>query len=686
MPGIDSDVRYIKGIGEQRAKALSKLGIYTLSDLIRYFPRSYEDRSRITAISDAEPDSTVCINVTVISMPRLSMVRKGMELVKFRAVDDTGTVEVTFFNQSYVKNQIRMGENYCFYGKLTGSGQRRSMTNPLFESESNAGVITGRIVPVYRLTAGISQKTLINSIASGLEACGSQMPEPLPEPVRERYSLAQAEYAYRNIHFPNDAASLEIARRRLIFEEFFVLAVMLGQLKSKRNIAAGIKFKYCSPEEFCGGLPFSPTKAQQRAIAQIFADMTGGLAMNRLVQGDVGSGKTLVAAAAAWLCWKNGCQSAFMAPTEILAEQHFETMQGFLAQFGVRTGLLTGSMTAKEKNAVKAALAEGSIDLIIGTHALLSENVQFHDLALVITDEQHRFGVDQRAALNNKSASVPHVLVMSATPIPRTLALMLYGDLDISVIDELPPGRQRVDTFLVNESYRARLNSFIRKQVSSGYQVFVICPSVEDNPEFDDSMKSAVEFSKTLSSEVFPDLRVACLHGKMKAKEKADVMLAFSKGNVDILVSTTVVEVGVDVPNASLIIIENAERFGLSQLHQLRGRVGRGSQKSYCVLVSDSGKADTRQRLEALCKTNDGFRISEEDLKLRGPGDFFGSRQHGLPEMKIADLCTDMDILYNAQDAAKEVLGRDPELALPENQTLSDYISKMYSRETGMMN
>ncbi len=686
MPDLNTDVRYIKGIGEQRAKALAKLDIYTLSDLVRYFPRTYEDRRNIADIASVEPDSFACIKAMVISTPRLNTVRKGMELTKFRAVDDTGTVEITFFNQTYIKTQIKMGESYYFYGKLSGFGQHRKMPNPLFESENSAGIITRRIVPIYRLTSGISQKTLINSISSGLDACGSQMTNPLPEKVREKFSLAQTEFAYRNIHFPQDEASLELARRRLIFEELFVLAAALGRLRNRRGITAGIQFSRYNAEEFFRAMPFSPTNAQRKAVTQIFDDLTGGRAMNRLVQGDVGSGKTFVAAAAAWLCWKNGKQSAFMAPTEILAEQHFKTMQGFLSQFGVRVGLLTGSMTPKEKSSVRLALSDGGLDLVIGTHALLTESVQFKNLALVITDEQHRFGVEQRAALNSKSASVPHVLVMSATPIPRTLALMLYGDLDISIIDELPPGRQTVDTFLINESYRTRINSFIRKQVKNGRQVFIVCPAVEESEDNDENLKSVSEYSQRLAKNVFPDLRVDCLHGKMKAKDKAAVMLAFSRGETDILVSTTVVEVGVDIPNASLIVIENAERFGLSQLHQLRGRVGRGEHKSYCVLISNNEKADTKQRLETLCKTNDGFKISEEDLKLRGPGDFFGSRQHGLPEMHIADLCTDMEILYKAQEAATDILRHDPGLTKPENQALNRYINELFSSNAGIMN
>lgn len=686
MPELNTDVRYIKGIGEQRAKALAKLGISTLGDLVRYFPRAYEDRSSITQIALAEIDSSVCIRAMVSAVPRVVRVRSGLELVKLRAVDDSGSIDITYFNQKYIKNQLKEGEYYYFYGKITGFGQYRTMSNPIFELADIPRVVTGRIVPIYRLTTGISQRTMINCVTSGLAACAGSMPNPLPESVREKYRLAQTEFAYRNIHFPSDNASLELARRRLIFEELFVLSAALGRIKNRRSTVSGIRFEQYDASDFFDTLPFTPTNAQIKAASQVFSDMTGSRAMNRLVQGDVGSGKTLIAAAAAWLCWKNGRQCAFMAPTEILAEQHFETMNGFLGQLGMNISLLTGSMPAKEKRSVLSALATGQTDLIIGTHALLTETVEFSNLALVITDEQHRFGVEQRAALNMKSDQTPHVLVMSATPIPRTLALMLYGDLDVSVIDELPPGRKKVDTFLVDESYRARLNGFIRKQVESGRQVFIICPTVEDSEEGDSSLKSATEYSKFLSRSVFPDLRIACLHGRMKSRDKERVMAGFAKHEFDILVATTVVEVGVDIPNASLIIIENAERFGLSQLHQLRGRVGRGTHKSYCVLISDSKNMDTKHRLEALCKTNDGFKISEEDLKLRGPGDFFGSRQHGLPEMHIADLCTDMDILYRAQEAAGELLCADPELSMPENRALSDYIDALFIEVSGSLN
>ena len=520
--------------------------------------------------------------------------------------------------------------------------------------------------------------------ASCLDGCAGLLPEILPEAVRERNQLVQARYAYENIHFPADFGSLELARRRLIFEELFVLACALGRIRGQRVRDGGIRLAPVELEVFWSCLPFSPTGAQRRAVHQAVEDMQSGIVMNRLVQGDVGSGKTLVAAALIWYVWKNGLGSAFMAPTEILAEQHYETLSRILSPFGMRIGKLTGASSAKEKREVKAALKAGELDLIIGTHALFSADVEYSNLGLVVTDEQHRFGVEQRAALIGK-AGRPHVLVMSATPIPRTLALIIYGDLDVSVMDELPPGRQKVDTFAVDESYRARLNGFIRKLCDEGRQVFVVCPMVEENEELPVKLKSAEEHAKELQKS-FPELHIACVHGKMKPRDKDAVMASFVSGETQILVATTVIEVGVDVPNAALMIIENADRFGLSQLHQLRGRVGRGQHKSYCILVSDSDTDEAKARLSILCKTNDGFKISEEDLRLRGPGDFFGSRQHGLPAMHIADLGGDVEVLQQAQSEANELLRLDPMLSAPENRALSERVEQIFQRNADNLN
>ncbi|MBR1457427.1 MAG: ATP-dependent DNA helicase RecG [Oscillospiraceae bacterium] len=684
MADLTTDVRYIKGIGEKKAQALNKLGVFTLYDLVSYFPRKYEDRSQYKPIALAADGETVCIQAMVADTPRLTRIRRGLDLVKLRIVDDSGVADVTYFNQPYTKDNLHRGETYVFFGKIEVKGTRRSMTNPVYEKEGTENGVTGRIVPIYRLSAGLNQRLLLQAVRQGLNTCGDQLPELLPETVRERCHLVQARYAYENIHFPVDFGALELARRRLIFEELFVLACALGKMRGTRVRENGIPLRDTDLNDFWRSLPFAPTGAQQRAVEQALADMSSGAVMNRLVQGDVGSGKTLVAAALIWAAWKNGLSSAFMAPTEILAEQHYTTLREMLSPFGLRVGKLTGSMTAKEKREAKAALREGAIDLVIGTHALFSDDVEYASLGLVVTDEQHRFGVEQRSALIGKGGK-PHVLVMSATPIPRTLALIIYGDLDVSIIDELPPGRQKVDTFTVDESYRDRLNGFIRKLCAEGRQVFVVCPMVDENEDLPMPLRSAEEHARDLAS-TFPELRIACVHGKMKARDKDAVMAAFLAGETDVLVSTTVIEVGVDVPNAALMIVENAERFGLSQLHQLRGRVGRGAHKSYCILVSDADNEDVRARLRIMCQTNDGFKISEEDLRLRGPGDFFGSRQHGLPETHIADLGADTEILQRAQQEANALLASDPDLASPENTQLRDRVEQLFRRRTDSFN
>ena len=675
MTDLNTDIRYIKGIGEKKAQALAKLGVFSLYDLVSYFPRKYEDRSTVMPIALTGGGESVCIEALVADTPRLTRVRRGLELVKLRAVDESGSVDITFFNQPYAKDNLVRGESYMFFGKIEAAGMRRSMVNPVYEKSTGSGIVTGRIIPIYRMCNGLNQRTMLQAVRQGLDACLDRIPDVLPQDVRERCRLAQTAYAYENIHFPKDFDALELARRRLIFEELFVLACALGRIRGERVREEGIKLSVHDMSRFWASLPFSPTGAQRRAIDQALGDISSGAVMNRLVQGDVGSGKTLVAAALMWQCAENGYMSAFMAPTEILAEQHYSTLSSMLAPLGVRIGRLTGAMSAKEKRETKAKLKAGEYDIVVGTHALFSQDVEYSNLALVVTDEQHRFGVGQRSALIGKGQK-PHVLVMSATPIPRTLALIIYGDLDVSVIDELPPGRQKVDTFAVDESYRQRLNGFIRKLVGEGRQVFVVCPMVEENEELPIKLKSAQEHAAELAA-LFPDLTVACIHGKMKPKEKDAVMAAVVAGKVNILVATTVIEVGVDVPNAALMIIENAERFGLSQLHQLRGRVGRGKHKSYCVLVSDNDSEDVRARLSIMTKTNDGFKISEEDLRLRGPGDFFGSRQHGLPEMHVADLGADMDVMQRAQSEAQLLLAADPELALPEHAALRQSVERM---------
>ena len=684
MADLNTDVRYVKGIGEKKAQALNKLGVFSLYDLISFFPRKYEDRSSYKPIALTVDGESMCVRAIVADTPRLSRIRRGLELVKLRIADDSGIADVTFFNQPYAKDNLHRGESYVFYGRIEASGSRRSMINPIYEKEGLDGGVTGRIVPIYRLSAGLNQRTLMHSIRQGLDSCAGQIPDVLPESVQSRCSLVQTRYAYENIHFPADYGALELARRRLIFEELFVLACALGRMRGARSRDGGIKITDADLSVFWSALPFSPTAAQRRAVSDAIADMRSGAVMSRLVQGDVGSGKTLVAAALIWYVSQSGFTSAFMAPTEILAEQHYETLSRLLSPLGLRVGKLTGAMSAKEKREVKSALKDGELDLIIGTHALFSADVEYARLGLVVTDEQHRFGVDQRSALINKGTK-PHVLVMSATPIPRTLALIIYGDLDVSIIDELPPGRQKVDTFAVDESYRPRLNAFIRKLAGQGRQIFIVCPMVEENDELPVKLKSAQEYARALAAAL-PELRVACVHGKMKAKEKDAIMAAFAAGETDVLVATTVIEVGVDVPNAALMIVENAERFGLSQLHQLRGRVGRGEHKSYCVLVSDADGEDVRARLSIMTKTNDGFKISEEDLRLRGPGDFFGARQHGLPETHIADLGADADVLSRAKQEADRLLLEDPQLAAPENAALRERVDRLFQANSTSFN
>ena len=693
---LNTPLTQFPGVGEVRAKKLEKLGLVRCADLLAYFPRDYEDRRQVYAIRSAPLGQKVCISALAAEHPRLSRIRRGLDLVQVKVVDQAGALHLTFFNQSYVERSIRAGEEYIFYGVVEEQGRRRTMVNPIFERVGKQN-FTGCIVPVYPLTAGITNHLLCSLAHQAVDACAKEMPETLPRGVRLDHQLAQAEFSYRSIHFPASFEDLELARRRLTFEELFYLSVGLAMLKERRGLETGYAVPPRPAEAFIRLLPFSPTGAQRRVMEEIAADMASGRPMNRLVQGDVGSGKTAVAAFAVWLAAGAGYQSALMAPTEVLAEQHFRSLSALLEPAGVRVGLLTGSLTPANKRKVRQALAAGALDLAIGTHALLSQGVEFARLGLMVADEQHRFGVAQRAALASKGDS-PHVLVMSATPIPRTLALIIYGDLDVSVIDELPPGRTPVETYVVREDKRARMYNFVRRLVGEGRQVYIICPAVEENteggmqtaewegdgPALD--LKAVTTYAKKLQTEVFPDLRVDFLHGKMKPREKEAVMAAFAAGETQVLVSTTVIEVGVDVPNAALIIIENAERFGLSQLHQLRGRVGRGKHQSYCVLITNTRSVEAMQRLRTLASTTDGFKISEEDLKLRGPGDFFGSRQHGLPQMKLADLAGDMRLLSEAQDSARRLLMADPTLSQPENRPVLERVRTLFADTPDIFN
>ena len=682
MADLGTNVRYIKGIGEARAAALEKLGITTLGDLIAYFPRGYEDRTQVRPIRELTAGESVCVRGMVAADLTAYRISGGRTIAKTRVVDDSGSLDLVFFNMEHRRDALHQGDVCVFFGKVEDNLRRKQMINPLFEPEGRQQV-TGRIMPIYPLTAGVTQGLMARAARQGLDACRELLPDVLPDEVRQAHKLCYVNYAYENIHFPASPEALEVARRRMVFEELFLLTCGLQLLRQRRRDVAGPACRRMSMEPFYRRLPFALTGAQRRAIADAVGGMVSGKPMNRLCQGDVGSGKTMVAAACIWFAVENGWQTALMAPTEILARQHYQGLAPLLARVSIRCALLTGSTRAKERREILAGLADGSIDLCIGTHALLTEDVQYQKLGLVVTDEQHRFGVNQRAALSQK-AEDPHMLVLSATPIPRTLALVIYGDLDVSVIDELPPGRQKVDTFALGESYRPRVQAFIRKLAAAGQQIFIVCPLVGEADQIPDERKAVTAYAKQLQEQVFPDLRVAVLHGKMKPKEK--VMAAFAAGESDILVSTTVVEVGVDVPNATCMVVENADRFGLSQLHQLRGRVGRGKAKSYCILLSDSQNEETRARLKVMTQTNDGFRISQEDLRLRGPGDFFGQRQHGLPAMKIADLSCDMRLLDEAQTAARQLMERDPELTDPAHRPLRRRIRQLFDTNADMLN
>ena len=682
MARLSDPITILKGVGPSKAKQFENLNIRTLGDLICHFPRGYEDRTRLVTISQLEADRPACFKAVVMNTPRTAHIRKGLDMTKVQLADHTGRLNVTFFNNRYVTDQLHYGEEYIFYGAINGDFSGYGMTNPVFEPVNSPAVTTRRVLPIYPLTAGLTNAAMLKAVRQALAICDVPA-EIIPEAVRRQYGILPAERAYYAIHEPASMEEAELAKRRLVFEEFFVFSAGLSLLRAARAEKATAPYENTNLQPFYGALPFPLTGAQKRAIDEIAADVSRGAPMNRLVQGDVGSGKTMVAAAAAYLAANNHKQAALMAPTEILAEQHYQSLQKLFAPLGLRVGLLTGSMKEAEKRRIREAIAAGEIDLAVGTHALLTDATVFSDLGMVIADEQHRFGVAQRSKLSAKGAD-PHVLVMSATPIPRTLALIMYGDLDVSVLDQLPPGRQKVDSFLVGESYRARINAFIRKQVAEGHQCFVVCPAVEENEEL--GIKSAEAWAETLEKTVFPDLRVLLLHGQMKAAQKEAVMAAFAAGEGDVLVATTVIEVGVDVPNATLMVIEDADRFGLSQLHQLRGRVGRGSAKSFCILTSHNKNTETLQRLKALCGTTDGFRIAEEDLRLRGPGDFFGARQSGLPTFRVADLSFDLQLLKEAQTASARWIEESGTADTPEAEALRQRIGELFRRAEGTMN
>ena len=682
MAKLSDPITILKGIGPTKAKQFANLNIFTLEDLICHFPRGYEDRTKLVPIEKLEVDRPACFKAMVMNTPRTAHIRKGLDLTRVQVADHTGRLTLTFFNQKYTAEQLQYGKEYIFYGAVSGDFIGYNMTSPVFEPLDAPPVTTRRILPIYPRTAGLSNASVLKAVQQALALCDPPQ-EIIPEHIRRQYGILPADRAYTAIHEPTSMQEAELARKRLIFEEFFIFSAGLSLMRASRAAKQAPVYKNRDLTRFYAALPFRLTGAQTRAIGEISDDFAKGVPMNRLVQGDVGSGKTMVAAAAAYLAVQNGCQAAMMAPTEILAEQHYAGLSKLLEPLGIRCLLLTGSLTPKQKRERREAIAAGGADFIIGTHALVSDTTTFRNLGLVITDEQHRFGVGQRSKLGAKGTD-PHMLVMSATPIPRTLALILYGDLDVSILDELPPGREPVDTFLVNESYRSRINAFIRKQVAEGHQVYVVCPAVEENEAL--NLKAAETWAQTLQQTVFPDLRVALLHGQMKGAEKDAVMGAFSRQEADILVATTVIEVGVDVPNATLMVIEDADRFGLSQLHQLRGRVGRGKAKSYCILTCHNKNPETLQRIKAFCKTNDGFRIAEEDLALRGPGDFFGSRQSGLPVFRVANLSCDLATLKQAQEASANWIETEGTAQTPEGEALRRRIGQLFLRSEGTMN
>jgi len=682
MARLTDPITILKGIGPSKAKQFANLNIFTLGDLICHFPRGYEDRTKLVPIEKLEPDIPACFRAMVMNTPKTAHIRKGLDITRVQVADTTGRLNLTFFNSKYVSEQLQYGKEYIFYGAVSGDFIGYNMTNPTFEALDSAPVTTRRVLPIYPLTAGLTNGAVLKAVRQALAICDNP-PEIIPEQIRREFGILPADRAYQAIHEPTSMAEAELAKRRLIFEEFFVFSAGLSLMRASRKEKKTEPYGNLDLTDFRESLPFTLTGAQSRAVAEILEDFRKGAPMNRLVQGDVGSGKTMVAAAAAFAAARNGKQSALMAPTEILAEQHHQSLKKLFEPMGIRVALLTGSMKVKEKREIREAIQAGIVDLVVGTHALITDATVFADLGLVITDEQHRFGVGQRAKLSAKGND-PHLLVMSATPIPRTLALLMYGDLDVSILDELPPGREPVDTFLVGESYRARINAFIRKQVAEGHQCFVVCPAVEENEEL--GIKAATVWAETLQQTVFPDLRIALLHGQMKGAEKEEAMAAFARGEADVMVATTVIEVGVDVPNATLMVIEDADRFGLSQLHQLRGRVGRGKAKSYCILTSHNKNQETLQRLKALCKTTDGFKIAEEDLKLRGPGDFFGSRQSGLPTFRVANLSYDLQTLKDAQAASARWIEESGTSDAPEAVALRARIGELFARAEGTMN
>jgi len=675
----DTPVRYLKGVGPKTAERFEKLGIVTLADLLCHYPRRYIDFSRPYSIAEAPPDTECVVKAEVFAKPAGRILPGGRRMERITAGDDVSSLEITWFNNPYATQKLELGQEYYFEGIVTGGMLRRQMVNP--QVRTAAQITAAPFEAVYPQTEGLSS-TVIAKCIRQLLPHAELLPDPLPEEMLKKYRLLSKADAVRAIHCPATEEEAFAARRRLIYEELLVLQLGIGRMKNRGSASTGAPMQRLDPAPFWASLPFSPTGAQRRAVDEILTDLSGSTSMNRLLQGDVGSGKTLVAAAAIWACIRSGYQAALLAPTEILAAQHAENLNRMLAPFGMRVALLTGGMKAAARRTTLAAIRSDEADLVVGTHAILSEGVEFARLGLAVVDEQHRFGVRQRGMLAEKAAN-PHLLVMSATPIPRTLGLLIYGDLDISILDELPPGRKPVKTRCITGKKRRDLYGFLDREIGAGRQVYIVCPAIEDTP--DGGLNAVKSYYEDIAKALLPDRRVGLMHGKLKPKEKAAVMDDFKAGRLDALVSTTVIEVGVDVPNATVMVIENAERYGLSALHQLRGRVGRGAAESWCFLVSDNTAESVQKRLRFLCSTSDGFAVAQFDLETRGPGDFFGSRQHGLPTLQIADLMNDTRTLHAAQAEAAALLTADPLLEAPEHSLLAAQVEQMFTK-AGAMN
>lgn len=670
---LNDNITYLKGVGPKRAENYKKLSVKTVKDLLYHFPRNYIDLTSPTMIKDTQIGETYAVAGRVVRKLHPARIRKGMTIFKAVFTDDEEDLTVIIYNSEYLFNSLILGEPIILHGKISGNMVRKEMNSPtVFKIGAGANM-----QPVYPMTEGITQNLIRENIKNALSLLNGRIYEPVPSGILKRHELCSLPYALYNIHFPKDNYSFNTAKRRLVFDELLTLGLGMLMLKGRNREQTPNRLSGADIDDFYKSLPFSLTECQKISIDECISDMKKDFPMNRLLQGDVGSGKTAVAAAVSYFVFKNKKQTALMAPTEILASQHYETFKAFLEPLGVNVGLLVGSLTPKQKSEMYQKIQDGEIDVIVGTQALYQQSVSFCDLAFVINDEQHRFGVEQRASLSKKGVN-PHVLVMSATPIPRTLALMIYGDLDISVLNELPKGRQKIQTYAVTGKLRQRAYAFIKKELDKGRQAYIVCPMIEEN---ESGLKSVKTYAENLAVNDLSGYIIGLLHGKMKAAEKEKIMTRFKSGEIDVLVSTTVVEVGVDVPNATVIMIENSERFGLSQLHQLRGRVGRGAEQSYCILVTDNPTEDCRKRLKIMSEVSDGFELSRQDLKMRGPGDFFGSKQHGLPKLKIADMSEDIEVLKDAQEEAKNIYESDPNLKRPENKGLKTLINELFERQ-----